>query len=264
MISPNAIAKISKKESIGFGIIEKDYFITLLLEGIVSVPALKQNLVFKGGTALRKIYFKDYRYSEDLDFTLKNAMKENELRELFEEAFAYLKKEHNADFLVKSFYSRKWFSDIKIQFVGLKVQKNTIAIDLMADETIEGTVTEKSVLNPYYKKAFFVPVYSLDEILAEKLRSFLQRTRVRDYFDAWFILTKAKSKIDKNKLKKIFLKKAEYKKLSFSGKKELFDSAKIEQARAYYQSQLGNQLNKLPPFDKLVEELRTAVNDLDL
>lgn len=264
MISPNVIVKISKKEKIGFGIIEKDYFITLLLEGIVSVPALKQNLIFKGGTALRKIYFKNYRFSEDLDFTLKNSMKENEINALFEDAFAFLKKEYNVDFLVKSFYSKKWFSDIKIQFVGLNGQKNTITVDLMADETIEDTAKEKNILNPYYKKSFSVPVYSLDEILAEKLRSFLQRTRVRDYFDAWFILTKAKSKIDKKKLKKIFWKKVEYKKFFFSGKTELLDSAKIEQARAYYERQLGNQLEKLPPFDRLVEELRNAIKDLDL
>lgn len=134
----------------------------------------------------------------------------------------------------------------------------------MADETIEDTVTEKSAFNPYYKKSFFVPVYSLDEILAEKLRSFLQRIRVRDYFDAWFILTKVKNKIDKNKVKKIFWKKVGHKRLSFHEKGELFDSAKIEQARAYYLRQLGNQLEKLPPFDKLVSELRAAVNDLDL
>lgn len=35
---------------------------------------LSKNLVFKGGTVLKKAYFEDYRFSEDLDFTL---LKEN-------------------------------------------------------------------------------------------------------------------------------------------------------------------------------------------
>jgi predicted nucleotidyltransferase component of viral defense system len=29
-----------------------------------------QNFIFKGGTCLKKCYFEDYRFSEDLDFTL--------------------------------------------------------------------------------------------------------------------------------------------------------------------------------------------------
>jgi predicted nucleotidyltransferase component of viral defense system len=31
---------------------------------------LREHLVFKGGTALKRCYFGDYRFSEDLDFTL--------------------------------------------------------------------------------------------------------------------------------------------------------------------------------------------------
>jgi predicted nucleotidyltransferase component of viral defense system len=33
------------------------------------VDVLRDTLVFKGGTALKKCYFGDYRFSEDLDFT---------------------------------------------------------------------------------------------------------------------------------------------------------------------------------------------------
>jgi hypothetical protein len=34
---------------------------------------LSESLILKGGTALRKYYFEDYRVSEDLDFTLSGA-----------------------------------------------------------------------------------------------------------------------------------------------------------------------------------------------
>lgn len=48
----------------------KDYVLSWLLLGISKNPILSDNLVFKGGTVLKKVYFPDYRFSEDLDFTL--------------------------------------------------------------------------------------------------------------------------------------------------------------------------------------------------
>src|SRR3989338_2337451 len=206
-ITANTVTRISEMEVISWNVVEKDYYLNLLLEGI-SASKLKNNLVFKGGTALRKIYFQDYRYSEDLDFTLKKSLTETQLRQDITEIFDYIKHEHNQVFNIKTAYVRKHFTDLKVQFVGLRGQKNTIALDFMADEIISDEVLEKPVINNYYKKTFKIPVYSLEEMLAEKLRSLLQRTRVRDYYDVWYLLTK--TKVDKIKFKKIFMEKVKY------------------------------------------------------
>jgi len=261
MISQNIITEVSEKENIGWLVVEKDYFLTLLLDGI-SRSKLKENLVFKGGTALRKIYFKHYRYSEDLDFTLKKPLKEKEIEASFKGIFDYLKNEYNAEFIIRDFYSKKWFSDIKIQFVGLRGVKNTIALDLMFDELIADDAEEKAVFNPYYEKKFSIPVYSIEEILAEKLRSVMQRTRVRDYYDVWYILTHEKDNIDRKKLKKIFAKKVKYKKLQLPDK--LLDKNKLEQARPYYQRQLDHQIDDLPSFDSMITDLEKALVDIEL
>jgi len=53
-------------------IIEKDYFVELILLYIAKDRELKDKLIFRGGTALRKIYLSDYRFSEDLDFLVAN------------------------------------------------------------------------------------------------------------------------------------------------------------------------------------------------
>ena len=262
MISSNIITEISKAENISWSIVEKDYFLTLLLDAVSASRFLRDNFIFKGGTALRKIYFRHYRYLEDLDFTLKIQLTEKEIREAWESAFEYLKKQYNADFRIRDFYSRKWFSDIKVQFTGLKGVKNTIALDILSDEIIVDTIKEENVFNPYYEKTFTVPVYSMEEILAEKLRSLLQRTRVRDYYDVWYLLTQSGNKINMEKVKGIFIKKVEQKKLSFSSKGQLLDQNKINQAGAYYQRQLGSHLKKLPPFDRLIAELRAAITKL--
>lgn len=43
-------------------VIEKDFAIGYVLAGIASQPSLRKTLVFKGGTALKKVFFGDYRF----------------------------------------------------------------------------------------------------------------------------------------------------------------------------------------------------------
>ena len=60
-------------------VLEKDYCLSWFLVGLSATP-LKDILVFKGGTAIKKCYIPDYRFSEDLDFTLR---KEARLKKLW-------------------------------------------------------------------------------------------------------------------------------------------------------------------------------------
>ena len=48
-------------------VLERDYCLAWFLVGL-SHSSLREHLVFKGGTALKRCYFGDYRFSEDLDF----------------------------------------------------------------------------------------------------------------------------------------------------------------------------------------------------
>ncbi len=70
MILPKHIQQKAIKNNVRDTQIEKDYVLSWILYGISQHPLLHQCLVFKGGTVLKKVYFEDYRYSEDLDFTL--------------------------------------------------------------------------------------------------------------------------------------------------------------------------------------------------
>jgi len=49
-------------------LIEKDYYLTLILS---KLSELSQDLIFKGGTCLNKIYYSYYCLSEDLDFSMR-------------------------------------------------------------------------------------------------------------------------------------------------------------------------------------------------
>ncbi len=69
MIKPGEIQQIASSLQLKDTQIEKDYVISWILRGVYTIDDLKDNLVFKGGTLLRKVYYPEYRLSEDLDFT---------------------------------------------------------------------------------------------------------------------------------------------------------------------------------------------------
>lgn len=61
------IKAASRHFNVSEAIIEKDYYVTLVLyELTMKIP----NLIFKGGTSLSKCYKLINRFSEDIDITL--------------------------------------------------------------------------------------------------------------------------------------------------------------------------------------------------
>ena len=96
MIKPGEIQQKARELGVRDQQIEKDYVLSWILKGIVQHEELSNSIVFKGGTVLKKIYFEDYRFSEDLDFTLLNNEILNEQIFLwFKETFEYVREEAN-------------------------------------------------------------------------------------------------------------------------------------------------------------------------
>jgi predicted nucleotidyltransferase component of viral defense system len=73
-------------------VLEKDYALSYLLAGVVAVPRLRESLVFKGGTCLRKAYFPGYRFSEDLDYTARSPIPCQELLNALVQAGNHMKE----------------------------------------------------------------------------------------------------------------------------------------------------------------------------
>ena len=80
MLSRAELQRLANRQKVALGILEKDYVLTEVLKALSQVPMLNEDFVFKGGTALRKVYFPNWRYSEDLDFTVKHDMAKEDLR----------------------------------------------------------------------------------------------------------------------------------------------------------------------------------------
>ena len=73
MIGKREIIDVSTARGLSPQVVEKDYGLGWILAGIYAHKDLRDAWVFKGGTCLKKCFFETYRFSEDLDFTLRDA-----------------------------------------------------------------------------------------------------------------------------------------------------------------------------------------------
>ena len=69
MIRKREIEQKAESQNVPKSTIDKDWVLGHFIDAIYSVTECREKLVFKGGTGLRKCYFPNYRFSEDLDFT---------------------------------------------------------------------------------------------------------------------------------------------------------------------------------------------------
>ena len=125
MLRGREIQAIAGKAQIRDTQIEKDYVLTWLLWGIAQSELLYKSLIFKGGTVLKKAYFPDYRFSEDLDFTLINAaLTDMQIIEAFQVEFAEKAhhKGHKADSFLPTWQRKtKQFENLWNQYLAHQI-----------------------------------------------------------------------------------------------------------------------------------------------
>lgn len=259
MISPDEIRRIARAHKMPAGVIEKDYALTWLLYGIYSSD-IGNFLVFKGGTALKKAYFPVlWRLSEDLDFTLKSEISAEEIRNLLGSCFGLIGEKTGMIFSTSSFHANPEHIIASVQYAG-PLGKNSIRIDISMNEKIITPAARKPI-NAEYSDAFpfEVVVYSLDEILAEKLRSILQRGKSRDYFDVWALLKNAK--FDKNKMKELFAEKCRIKNIA-PEYNLFFENTRIKESQRFWKTGLERLVKELPDFETVIDDLKKELRFL--
>ena len=92
MIDRREILEAATRMSLNPHVVEKDYVLGWMLAGIDAHPVLRESWVFKGGTCLKKCFFETYRFSEDLDFTLREPrhLEEGFLKDAFAQIGAWI------------------------------------------------------------------------------------------------------------------------------------------------------------------------------
>ncbi len=182
--------------------VEQDLILSGMIFKIYSDHILTQDLAFRGGTCLNKLYWeKPTRYSEDLDFVHIKSGKIgtliDRLRGVSDPLFSdppTWERRRNGFRLYYSFLPE-----------GGGAAKNIkVEINTREHFSVEGFVKQSLKLDsPWMSGTVPVTTFSFEEILATKLRALYQRKKGRDLYDLW----KAKSlKPDWKKVAQIFLK----------------------------------------------------------
>ena len=248
MIPQREIKEKARVFGVSVSTIERDYGQNWLLKNLSSI-----NMALKGGTGIRKVYIENYRFSDDLDFTLLEEIKVEEIKTKVKEAIVKSLEESGISFdedPVISENENGFAIDVYFRIMQRGPNKTRIKIDITKsfNEKIFLPLEEREIIHPYSDSFLSqVRVYSLEEILAEKIRSLFQRTRPRDLYDVWF-LWKEWKKVDKTKVQQILPKKFKFKnvKLDINGLK----SRKNNFKKAWKTSR-GHQLKNLPAFEKV-------------
>jgi predicted nucleotidyltransferase component of viral defense system len=265
MIKPGEIQKNANAVGVRDQQIEKDYILSWVLFGISKHEKLSRAIVFKGGTVLKKVYFEDYRFSEDLDFTLLNAEISNEqIFSWFKEVFEFILDEANIPLhIIDNNEHEDGGINYYISYIGpLGGQGNNkkVKVDISRSEKLVFEPVMNSVFIGYSDlKEHKLLCYALEEVLVEKMRSMMQRMQARDFYDIWYLLEvhamnadfyvsefKAKCK-SKNILHTDFHKKLDERLPQYNGR---------------WQNSMNEQIKDLPDFDQVVREVKRHLKKL--
>ncbi len=263
MIAQSEISRIAFRLQVSDRVIEKDYIITAILLALSS-SKLSEALAFKGGTALKKIYFPDYRFSEDLDFTLIAETDPDTLVSEFEAILSVLAKNQGFQFQISPdrIEKRENSLTLYVNFVGplqARLQSRNIKMDFTLSEKLVFQLEKRAIYSAYSDASpGSLSVYSLEEVLVEKLCAIIGRTEPRDIFDANFLFSE--DDLDFHCIKAGFQEKAEFKRIDPSKLDELIERKKPIFA-SMWKNRLEHQIQDLPHFEEIIRNLRRSLRE---
>ena len=198
MIDRREILDLAAQTAVNPHVIEKDYVLGWMLAGIYAHEELAESWIFKGGTCLKKCFFETYRFSEDLDFTLRNEahIDAGFLKRVFGEVGAWIYEETGIEMPADQqefeiFRNPRGNPSCqgKLSYKGPISPTRPlprIKLDLTADERIVLPPATAEIFHPYSdapEDGIEVLAYDYVEAFAEKFRALGERTRPRDLYD---------------------------------------------------------------------------------
>lgn len=167
--------------------VEQDLIITKALLEIFSVPALRESLAFRGGTALNKLFFNPpSRYSEDIDLVQITAAQIGSTIDLIRsvmDSWMGVPARSFSDGLVTLTY--KTTSDdgfpLKLK-IEINSREHFSVLGLHDYEFASSSSWAEGKTN--------ILTFKIEELLATKMRALYQRRKGRDLYDLHLAITK--------------------------------------------------------------------------
>jgi predicted nucleotidyltransferase component of viral defense system len=172
--------------------VEQDLIISRALVAIFQSPFLTERLAFRGGTALHKLYFDiPRRYSEDVDLVqiapapIGQVM--NTLQDQLNSFLGTPRRKQTEQSVILTY---------RMESEGPPVLKMRLKVEINTREhfVVEGYQKKSfAVQSRWFKGGCEITTYTLEELLATKLRALYQRRKGRDLFDLWLGISKGKA-----------------------------------------------------------------------
>ncbi|MGA7675950.1 MAG: nucleotidyl transferase AbiEii/AbiGii toxin family protein [Rhizomicrobium sp.] len=161
--------------------VEQDLIIARALVELFSDPFLRDELRFRGGTALNKLHFpKPLRYSEDIDLT---RTKDGASKPIWDRVHDLLDP-----WLGNPKYFRSQVAPALRYTVAAEDGSSTIRLKIEINEVEIAPLDAPQTMSfkvdsPWFSGSADIPTFSTEEILSTKLRALLQRNKGRDLID---------------------------------------------------------------------------------
>ena len=244
MVKGTELRALAIKYKVTLSAVERDYAQNWLLKHLDEI-----NMALKGGTGLRKVYFSDYRFSDDLDFTLLEDIGERVLTNKINYAIQKAKDESGINFTeISSFVKSNTGYKYKVGFVMSQSMNIQLDITTFDNEKVILPVIQREI-NHIFSDNFYgtIKSYDIREILAEKIRSIFQRGFPRDLYDVWYLLENG-VKVDKALLDEKF----NFKKIKVNIPQLESEREKIQNA---WHTSLEGVLSNVPDFNIVFEQV---------
>ena len=253
----NRLARVGGRR-IPEAVLERDYCLAWFLVGL-SRSDLRERLAFKGGTALKRCYFGDYRFSEDLDFTLAEEWPLDPILAGLEEVYERVRLASGVAFRYAR-AARKQHRNSHTFYLAYEgplpaESAREVKVDITIRERFVCELAERPILRGYDEYADLpedgsIRAYALDEIAVEKVAALTDRARhePRDLYDIWYLTSGGH--VDLATLVQEIDSKLEFRGRTRAGMTE--ELAKKEaRYRKLWSARLAAQMAELPPFDEV-------------
>jgi predicted nucleotidyltransferase component of viral defense system len=206
--------------------VERDYVFGWLIYGLFTASNLKDILFLKGGNALRKGYFANTRYSNDLDFGIPGDISPDTLLTEINKVCDFIQQKASILFIKEDNKVEEKFSPSEVPIPGLKVYEarvyfkdfygNTdqfrikISMDITRFDKVLLPIQNVQLIHPYSdatKLTSTIRCMKLEEIIATKLKCLLQRQHAPDLFDYAYSIKLLGGQLNKQEVVETLIKK---------------------------------------------------------
>jgi len=205
MITEAEVRRIAATMNVDPMVIDLDYSLGWFLLGMARTGDLSNSLRFKGGTCLRKCYFPQYRFSEDLDFTATKYVSSEEMGSWIQRTASWVTDHDGPDFQIQpinfevvddeygseSYQARVYYRG-PLRWGG---SPRTVRLDITRHEKLFFPAAEQEIIHQYSDQDVFSGItlscYCLEEVISEKIRAIGGQRRFavsRDLYDIYNLI----------------------------------------------------------------------------